>query len=86
MPFKQTLHTSKKGIHHLGKMQRAATSWVKETSPISPLKKRRLRDNLVLTHKIIYNQIELEATQLFNFSRRTDHHLDCFIENGEPDE
>ncbi len=31
--------------------------------------KRRLRDDLVLTHKVLYNQIDLEATQLFKLSR-----------------
>ncbi len=32
--------------------------------------KRRIRNDLDLTHKIIYNQIDLEASQLFKFSRR----------------
>ncbi len=34
------------------------------------LEKRRIRNDLVLTHKIIYNQIDLEASQVFEFSRR----------------
>ncbi len=37
---------------------------------LQPLEKRRLRNDLDLTHKIIYNQIDLEETQLFKFSRR----------------
>ncbi len=36
----------------------------------NPSKKRRINNDLVLTHKIIYNQIYLEASQLFKFSRR----------------
>ncbi len=34
------------------------------------LGKRRLRNDLVLTHKILFNHIDLDATQLFKFSRR----------------
>ncbi len=37
---------------------------------LQPLGKRRLRNDLVLTHEILYNHIDLEATQLFKFSRR----------------
>ncbi len=37
---------------------------------MQPLGKRRLRNDLVLTHKILYNHIDLDATQLFKFSRR----------------
>ncbi len=37
---------------------------------LQPLGKRRLRNDLVLTHKILYNNIDLDATQLFKFSRR----------------
>ncbi len=31
-----------------------------------PLKNRRLRNDLVLTHKILYNHIDLSATQFFS--------------------
>ncbi len=34
------------------------------------LEKRRIRNDLVLTHKIIFHQINLEASKLFTFSRR----------------
>ncbi len=37
---------------------------------LQPLEKRRLRNDLVLTHKMLYNLIDLDATQLFKFSRR----------------
>ncbi len=37
---------------------------------LQPLEKRRLRNDLVLIHRILYNQIDLEATQLFKFSKR----------------
>ncbi len=57
------------------------------TVNFKPLEKRRLSNVLVLTHKILYNQIDLEATQLFKFSRRPGlrrlDQLDCFAEQGE---
>ncbi len=34
------------------------------------LEKRRIRNELVLTHKIMFHQIDLEASKLFKFSRR----------------
>ncbi len=34
------------------------------------LEKGRIKNDLVLTHKIIHNQIDLEASPLFKFSRR----------------
>ncbi len=37
---------------------------------LQSLRKRRLRNDLALTHRIIYNQIDLDATQMFKFSRR----------------
>ncbi len=37
---------------------------------LQSLGKRRIRNDLALTHKIIYNQIDLGATQVFKFSRR----------------
>ncbi len=37
---------------------------------LQPLGKRSLRNDLVLTHKILYNYIHLDATQLSKFSRR----------------
>ncbi len=51
------------------------------------LKKRKTKNDLVLTHEIIYNQIDLETSQLLKFSRRPgleDHHLDFFYKPGEP--
>ncbi len=70
-----------KGINQLERIQRAATRWVKglrgltykerlQALKLQPLGKRRLRNDLVLTHKILYNHIDLVATQLFKFSRR----------------
>ncbi len=71
----------KKDINHLERSQRAATRWLKgfkglayeerlQALKLQPLGKRRLRNDLVLTHKILYNHIYLDATQLFTFSRR----------------
>ncbi len=71
----------KKDIIHLERIQRAETRWVKglrglryeerlQALKLQPLGKRRLRNDLVLTHKIIHNYIDLDATQLFKFSRR----------------
>ncbi len=56
----------KKDIYHLERIQRAATMWVKgfrglnfekrlKALKLQFLEKRRLRTNLVLTHKILYN-------------------------------
>ncbi len=71
----------KKDINHLERIQRAATRWVKglrsltyeerlQDLKLQPLEKRRLRNDLVLTHKILYNHLDLEATQLFKLSSR----------------
>ncbi len=68
-------------INHLERIQRAATRWVKglrgltyeerlQAPKLQPLGKRRLRNDLVQTLKILYNHIDLDATQLFKFSRR----------------
>ncbi len=70
-----------KDIIHLERIQRAATRWVKglrsltyeerlQALKLQPLGKRRLRKDLVLTHKILYNYIDLKAAQFFKFSRR----------------
>ncbi len=72
----------KKDINHLEKIQMAAARWVKGLKGITyeeglkalnqqPLEKRRQRNNLVLTHKLLNNQIDLEVTELFKFSRRS---------------
>ncbi len=71
----------KNDTNHMERIQRAATRWVKglrglnyeerlQALKLQPLEKRRLRNYMVLTHKILYNHIDLEATQLFKFSRR----------------
>ncbi len=57
-------------------MPRAATRWVKglrgrtleerlQALKLQPPGKRRLRNDPVLTQKILFNHIDLEATQLF---------------------
>ncbi len=51
---------------------------------LQSLEKRRIRNDLELTHKIIFHQIDLEASKLFKFSRRPGHHLDFFNKPGEP--
>ncbi len=47
--------------------------WKDDFKPYNyrPLKKRRLRKDLGLTHKILHNHLDLEATQLYKFSSRT---------------
>ncbi len=71
----------KKDIIHLARIKRATTRWVKDLRGLTyeerfqalklqPLEKRRLRNDLVLTHKILYNHKDPEATQLFKFSSR----------------
>ncbi len=88
----------KKGMSHLEGIQRAATRSVKgprcltyeerlQALKLQPLGKRRLRNDWVLTHKILYNHIDLDATQWFKFSRRPElirSSIDCFIKPGEP--
>ncbi len=37
---------------------------------LQSLEKRRIRNDLVLTHKIMFHQTDLEASKLFKFSRR----------------
>ncbi len=71
----------KKDIYHLERIQRAATRWVKGLRDLSyeerlrelnlqSLEKRRIRNDFVLTPKIMFHQIDLEASKLFKFSRR----------------
>ncbi len=69
-----------KDIYHLERIQRAAMRWEKGLRDLSyeerlrelklqSLEKRRIRNDLVLTHKIMFHQIDLEASKLFKFSR-----------------
>ncbi len=66
------LSIPQKNIKHLERIQRTATRWVKGLRGLSyeerlqALKNRRLNNDLVLTHKILYNHIDLGATQLFS--------------------
>ncbi len=71
----------KKDKNHLERIQRTATRWMKGLRGLTyeerlkalkqqPLEKRRLRNDLALTHKILYSQKYLEATQLSKFPRR----------------
>ncbi len=71
----------KKDVNHIERIQRAATRWAKGIGDLSyeerlrelklqSLEKRRIRNDLVLTHKIMFHQIHLEASKLFKFSRR----------------
>ncbi len=71
----------KKDINHLERIQMTATRWVNgltgltyeerlQVLKLQPLEKRRLRNDLVLTHKMLYKHIDLEATHLFKISRR----------------
>ncbi len=77
----QRTWVSKRTVYHLGRIQRAATRWVKGLRDLSyeerlkelklkSLEKRRIRNDLVLTLKIIFHQIDLEASKLLKFSRR----------------
>ncbi len=79
--FYRKLSVPKKGIYNLESIQRAVTMWVKglrglnneerlKELKLQSLEKRRIRNDLVLTHKTIYNQIDFEAAQLFKFSKR----------------
>ncbi len=74
MPSKQIVHTSKKNINHLERIQRTATRRVKglrgltyegrlKAHKLQPLENRMLRNNLVLAHKILFNQIGLKTAQ-----------------------
>ncbi len=77
----QIVPTLKKDIHHLERIQRAAARWVKgqrgltyeerlrALKKLKPLGERRLRNDLDRTHKILYNHIDLDATEFFKFCR-----------------
>ncbi len=71
----------KKVKNHLERIPKAATRRVKglrdltyeerfQALKLQPLGKRGLINELVLTHKILYDHTNLDATQLFKFSRR----------------
>ncbi len=71
----------KKDINHLERIQRAAKRWMKgprgltyedrlQALKLQPIGKRRLKNDLVLSHKTHYNHIDLDATQLFKYPRR----------------
>ncbi len=62
----------KKDIYHIERIQRTATRWVKGLRDLSyqerlrelklqSLEKRRIRNDMVLTHKIMFHRIDLEA-------------------------
>ncbi len=64
------------------RIQRAATRWMKglrglsyeerlQALKLQPLEKRRLRNDMVLTHKILYNHIDLVLSRGMNFLLRT---------------
>ncbi len=72
----------KNDISYLERIQRVATRWVNGLRDLnneerlkhfnySNSKKRRIIIELVLTHNIIWNQSDLDADQLFRFSRRS---------------
>ncbi len=72
------LEYAQKDINHVERIQRAVTRWLKglrgltyeeriTAVELQPLGNRRLRNDFVLAHKILYNQINLKATQLFKF-------------------
>ncbi len=56
-----------KGSNEVG--EKALEALIMKTDP-KFLEKRRIRNDLVLANNILYNQIGLEVTQLFKFSRR----------------
>ncbi len=65
----------KKDIYHLERIPRAATRDLSYEERLKELKlqsleKRRIRNDLVLTHKIIFHQIDLETSKQLKFSRR----------------
>ncbi len=82
----QICHQSKlsipqKGHKPLERIQRPAIRWAKGLRGLTHeerlqalnqqrLEKRKLRNDLFLTQKILYNHIDLEGTQLFMFSSR----------------
>ncbi len=68
-------------VHCMLQQQWVATRWAKglrdlnyedrfKELKLQSLEKRRIRNDLVLTHKSIYNQIDLGISQLFKFSSR----------------
>ncbi len=82
-------------IIRLTRIQRAATRWLKGSTgfiyeerlqalKLQPVEKRSLSNDLVLTHKMLYNHMDLDATQLFKFSRRP--RLRISSKPGEPAE
>ncbi len=66
----------KEDINHLERIQRAAKRWMKGYRGLmyqewpKVLKLLRLRNDLVMEHKILNKQIYLEAANLFRFSQR----------------
>ncbi len=81
-------------MYHLERIQRAAPRWVKglrnlnyyedrlKELKLQSLEKRRVRNDLVLTHKIIYNQTDPEGSP--EDQDLEGHHLDFFNKPGEP--
>ncbi len=71
-----------------------ATRWVKCVKYVNneerlkalkgqSLEKRWIRNDFVLAHKILYNQMDLEVTQLFKHSGQ---HCEFFNKLGQPED
>ncbi len=71
------LSLPQKVIYHLERIQGAVTRWVKGLGGLTYEKRLKalklqslVKNDFALTHKIIYNQIDLEATQMFKVVKK----------------